>query len=93
MAAKIRNPEAMGCKNLKYSNLGWSMAIFESIIAKAPIIKQAGNTQMPSVKKAKVAPPRLKPMAVMVWVEVGPGNMVHKELISLSSSSLKYFFF
>ena len=56
------------------------------------MIKLAGKTQTAKVKNAKVGPPILKPIAVMVWVEVGPGSMLQKEFSSFKSSGVMYFF-
>jgi hypothetical protein len=57
---------AMGCINFKKSNLGLLILKKVSTIANMSMSIEAGNTQTPNVKNAKLGPPILNPMAVMV---------------------------
>lgn len=42
-----------------------------------------------SARMASSGPPNFMPMEVMVWVVEGPGKMLQKALISVSSSAVK----
>ena len=81
-------PEAIGCKYFKKLSCKVP-GKFEINNAKAVINKQAGVIQTARVKKANFGPPILNPIAVIVWVEVGPGKMLHNEFNSINSSSVR----
>jgi hypothetical protein len=81
-------PTAIGCKYFKKSSLGLVISNNDNSMAKLSMSILAGNTQIANVIKAKLGPPILYPMAVMVWVDVGPGNILHKEFSSFNSSSV-----
>ena len=57
-------------------------------MVKMAMMMAPGNTQASKVRNASKGPPSRKPMAVMVWVVLGPGKMLQNALISSKSSLL-----
>ena len=52
------------------------------------IMQNAGINHTSKVRYASIGPPILKPIAVIVWVEVGPGRIWQSAFNSINSSSL-----
>lgn len=89
MAAKMIKATAIGSRYFKKLSFGLSRLKKYTINANTDIKIVAGKIQTANVKKASIGPPILNPMAVMVWVHVGPGNILHKEVSSFNSSSVR----
>ena len=90
--AYTRNPIAIGWMKLKRPE--WVEE--KSSVTKKDkdvIMLTAGIIQTNKVRMAKGNPPRLKPINVIVWVEVAPGMSWQNELISNNSLWVRSFLF
>src|SRR5436190_957315 len=69
---------------LVYSSIGISKP--ERKTPKSVMIQTAGNIQVSRVRNASLGPPILKPTAVKVWVDAGPGSIWQYEFKNINRS-------